>query len=175
MLAVLVALPGALPASEPKEQADLMREGIQLIRLLEEVARDVRYNSGRLNSFTNTFLVSKWTHIHHLDQIKELVNDGLTPALSRLKEIQPQLPAWKQQSIEKMLEAARALAADMNAAYLAKSDAGTVPPVMNAEYKNLVTRIYEHAETLVKTSDAAGNYASARLKAYEVGLNVPKK
>ena len=46
---------------------------------------------------------------------------------------------------------------------------------MNAEYKGLVTRIYEHAEALVKTSDAAGTYAAARLKAHEAGVKVPHK
>lgn len=74
-----------------------------------------------------------------------------------------------------MLDAAKTLAADTNSAILTKNDAGTVPPAMNAEYKDLVTRIYEHAETLVKTSDAAGTYASARLKAAEAGVKVPKK
>ena len=46
---------------------------------------------------------------------------------------------------------------------------------MNAEYKTLVATVYEHAEALVKISDAAGTYAVARLKAHEAGLNIPKK
>jgi len=45
---------------------------------------------------------------------------------------------------------------------------------MNTEFRSLVTRIYQHAETLVKTSDAAGSYAAARLKAHTAGLKVPK-
>jgi hypothetical protein len=174
MLAALALVPSAFAASVTREQLEMEKEGVQLIRQVEEVARDVRYNAGRLNSFTTDMRISKWTHVHHLEEIKSLVNDGLKPALTRLTEIQPQLPDWKQQSIDKMFESAKALAADMNDAFLAKKDAGTVPPAMNADYKGLVTRIYGHAEALVKTSDAAGAYASARLKAHEAGVKVPQ-
>lgn len=174
-LAVIALLPSAFAASINVQQLEMEKEGVQLIRQVEEVARDVRYNASRLNSFTASMQVSKWTHVHHLDQIKSLVNDGLRPALTRLTEIQPQLPDWKQQSIDKMLESAKTLAADTNSAILTKNDAGAVPPVLNAEYKELVTRIHGHAEELVKTSDAAGTYAAARLKAAEAGVKVPHK
>ena len=174
MLAVIGLLPSAFAASATEEQIKMQKEGIELIRQTEEVARDVRYNAGRLNSFSTTLLTSKWTHVHHLVQIESLVNEGLRPALARLAEIQPQLPEWKQQSIDKMLEAARMLAADANLAIVAKREAGTVPPAMNTEYKASIARIYEHAEALVKTSDAAATYAIARLKADEAGVKVPK-
>jgi hypothetical protein len=174
MLAVAALLPSAFAGSPTAEQVQLHKEGLQLIRQVEEAARDVRYNAGRLNSFTSTNLISKWTHLHHLDEIKSLVNEGLRPAMARLTEIQPQLPEWKQQSIDKMLAAARALAADTESAILSKNDAGAVPPVLNAEYKALVNRMYAHAEALVKTSDAAGTYAAARLKAAEAGVSVPR-
>jgi hypothetical protein len=175
MLAVIGLLPAAFAASVTSQQLEMEKEGVQLIRQVEEVARDVRYNAGRLNSFTGSMQISMWTHVHHLDQIKSLVNDGLRPALTRLTEIQPQLPDWKQASIDKMLESAKTLAADTSSAILTKNDAGATPPALNAEYKELVTRIYEHAEALVKTSDAAGTYAAARLKAHEAGLEVPHK
>ena len=175
MLAVAGLLTSVFTGTATAQQLDTQKEGLQLIKQLEEVARDVRYSAGRLNSFTSSLLISKWTHVHHLDQIKSLVNDGLRPAMTRLNEIQPQLPEWKQQSIEKMLESAKALAADTNAAIVTTNDAGTKPPTMNAEYKELVTRIYGHAEDLVKTSDAAGTYAAARLKAAEAGVKVPHK
>jgi len=175
MLAVVALLPAAIAAGQTKEQVEMEREGVQLIRQLEEVARDVRYHAGRLDSFTGSLLISKWTHAHHLEQIKSLVNEGLRPAMTRLTEIQPQLPEWKQETIDKMLATAKMLAADANSAILAKSETGTVPPAMNAEYKTLVTTLYEHAEALVKTSDAAGTYAGARLKAHEAGLNVARK
>jgi hypothetical protein len=175
MLAVIGLLPAAFAASVTSQQLEMEKEGVQLIRQVEEVARDVRYNAGRLNSFTSSMNISKWTHVHHLDQIKSLVNDGLRPALTRLNEIQPQLPDWKQQTIGTMLESAKTLAADTSSAILTKNEAGTVPPAMNAEYKELVTRIHGHAEALVKTSDAAGTYAAARLKAAEAGVKVPHK
>ncbi len=173
LLAVGALAPLCLAAGEANHNIELQKEGIGLIRQVEEVARDVRYNAGRLNSFTSTSLISKWTHLHHLAEIKSLVNEGLAPALDRLAEIQPQLPEWKQQSVDKMMSAARTLAADTNAAIVSKQDAGTVPPFLNAEYKTLVSKIYEHAEALVKTSDAAGTYAVARLKAAEAGLKPP--
>ena len=175
MLAVVALLPAAIAAGQTKEQVEMEREGVQLIRQLEEVARDVRYHAGRLNSFTGSLLISKWTHAHHLEQIKSLVNEGLRPAMTRLTEIQPQLPEWKQETIDKMLAAAKMLAADANSAILAKNESGTVPPAINPEYKTLLATVYEHAEALVKTSDAAGTYAVARLKAHEAGLNIPKK
>ena len=102
-LAALALIPAAFAASINKEQLETEREGVQLIRQVEEVARDVRYNADRLNSFTSSMKISRWTHAHHLDQIKSLVNEGLNPALARLTEIQPQLPDWKQQAIDKML------------------------------------------------------------------------
>ena len=175
MLAAFALIPSAFAAGVTKEQLEMEKEGIELIGQVEEVARDVRYNAGQLNSFTKTMLISKWTHYHHLEQIKSLVNDGLRPALARLEEIQPMLPDWKQQVIDKMIESAKALAADTNNAILTKNEAGTVPPPMNEEYKGLLTTIYGHAEALVKTSDAAGTYAAARLKAQESGVKVPHK
>ncbi len=45
---------------------------------------------------------------------------------------------------------------------------------MNEEYKELITRINTHAEALVKTSDAAGDYAAAHRQAVEAGLKVPR-
>ena len=175
MLAAFALIPSAFAASVTAEQLAMEKEGIQLINQVEEVARDVRYNAGRLNSFTGGMQISKWTHVHHLDQIKSLVNDGLRPALARLTEIQPQLPDWKQQTIDKMLDAAKTLAADANDAIIAKKEGGLAPPVMNTEYRALVSRVYDHADTLVKASDAAGTYATARWKAAEAGLEVGQK
>jgi hypothetical protein len=132
---------------------------------VQEAARDIRYNAERLNSFTKTSMISKWTHYHHLTVIKSLVNDGLQPAFQRLTEIQPQLPDWKQQSIDNLLSSAKALAADVHSAILAKNDAGAVPPMLNSEYKDLVNTINQHADTLVKSAEEARTYATARLTA----------
>ena len=173
MLAAFALIPSAFAASPTvtAEQLEMEKEGVQLIRQVE-VARDARYHAGRLSSYTRSIQVTKWTHVHHLSQIKSLVNDGLRPALMRLEEIQPQLPDWKQQAIDRLIESAKALAADVNDTFLVKNEAGALPPAMNAEYKGLVTKIYSHAEGLVKTSDAAGTYAAARLKAHEAGIKV---
>jgi hypothetical protein len=172
--AALALLPASLLAIPRGEQIQIQKEGVQLIRQVEEVARDVHYHAERLNSFKRSVEISRWTHVHHLREIKDLVNDGLRPALMRLKEIQPQLPDWKQHSINTMLQTAKMLAADSNDAILTKKESATVLPVMNDEYQELVARIYQHAEFLVKTSDAAGEYASAHLEAQEAGLTVPR-
>jgi len=56
---------------------------------------------------------------------------------------------------------------------LKKNEAGAVPPAMSSEYEDLVSRIYKHAEALVKISNAAGEYAPAHLKAQKAGLKPP--
>lgn len=120
-LAIAGLLPATLLASEnlpSKSQLEKEKEGIQLIRQVEEVSHDLVYNAGRLNSFKDNMLISHWTHVHHLDQIKALVNDGLRPAIVRLTEIQPELPVWKQESIDRMFAAAKAVTADMNSLLL---------------------------------------------------------
>jgi hypothetical protein len=75
--------------------------------------------------------------------------------------------------IDQMLNSAIALAADTNSAILNQNDAGTAPLILNAEYVELIDRINQHAETLVKTADAAGDYAGVHQQAVEAGLNVP--
>ena len=174
ILAAFALIPSAFAAAVTTEQLDMEKEGVQLIRQVEEVARDVRYHAGRLSSFAGGPQITRWTHAHHLDQIKSLVNEGLRPALTRLEEIQPKLPDWKQQTVDRMIESAKALAVDTSHAILAKAETGPVPPAVNAEYKGLVAKMYGHAEALVKTSDAAGAYAAARLKAHEAGVKVPR-
>jgi hypothetical protein len=83
------------------------------------------------------------------------VGDGLQPALTRLIEIQPQWPGWKQHSVDQRLETAQALTADTSDAILTKNESGTGPPAINAEYKNLIDRI--------------DGPASARLWPFKVG------
>ncbi len=169
-LAALMLIPAALPAAETQDPIALEKEGIELINQVEGVARDVSYQASVLNHSVWQMRSSKWVHLHHLGQIRELVNDGLRPALIRLEAIQPLLPEWKQKSIDKMLESAKALAQDTNAAILTKKDAGTMPAPLNAEYRQQLSTISLHADTLVKSADAAAAYARARLKAAEAGL-----
>jgi len=103
------------------------------------------------------------------------VNDGLRPTLTRLTEIQPQLPAWHQDAIDQMLASARALAAATNLAILNLNDASATAPFIDPEYRRLVARIYEHSDSLVNASDAAGDYAAAYRLAVEAGLKMPRR
>ncbi len=156
-------------------QLELEKEGIQLIAQLEDVSRDVHFNADRLSALNNGPRDSKWSHQYHLMQIRELVNDGLRPAMERLTVIQSELKDWHQDAIDKMLASARNLAADTNSAIISHNQKGSMPPALNQEYKDLISKINEHAQTLVTTSDAAGEYASAHEKAQEAGLRVPKQ
>lgn len=170
VLACLGLLPAALLANSTADRVAVQKEGVELIRQLEGVARDVRSHAGQLSSQMNYTHLSKDGHLFNLGQIKELVNTGLAPALTRLTELQPHLPEWKQQGIEKLLATARQLAAGTNAALTAKNNAGTLAPAMNHEYKAAIAKVYDHAETLVKLADAAENYAAGQLQAAEAGL-----
>jgi hypothetical protein len=107
-------------------------------------------------------------------QIKELVNDGLRPALTRLTEIQPQLQDWHGEAIDQLLFSAKTLAADTNSAILNQNEKGPLPLALNPEYRALISSIDAHAELLVKTADAAGDYAAAHEQAEKAGLLLPQ-
>ena len=174
ILALAGILSAASPVAEPTkaQQLEIQKEGIELIGQLEDVARDIRFNAEQLNSLSHRS--SQFTRQHHLMQIRELVNDGLQPALKRLTEIQPELKSWHQDAIDKMLASARTVAADTNSAILNQNEKASLPTPLNAEYRELVSRIAEHSEKLAKTADAAGDYASAHARAEEAGLKLPK-
>ena len=170
-LAVLALTPAA--SAETAKQIALEKEAIELINQLEEVARDAHYNAERLEQGAGNTHMSKWSHFHHLENIRSLVNEGLRPALIRLEQIQGELPEWKQGAIANMMEAARNLAADTNSAILNKNAAGSKPAPLNPEYRQLVSNVVGHSETLMKTADAASDFATAKLKAAEAGVKVP--
>jgi len=149
MMAAMLMLPGGLLAVDAKTQIELEKEGIELIDDLEMVAKDIRYNAGQLQTTTLDMKATKWAHLHHLSQIKDLVNDGLNPPLKRLQEIQPDLPEWKQKSIDKMLESALALAADANAAILNKRNSGVLPAALNQEYRVRIPGQADHDSGLM--------------------------
>ena len=150
----------------------MQRQGVSLIREVEDAAATAQYHADKLRTFARSFQISRGTHANDLHLLGNVVNDQLRPALMKLETLQPQLPGWKQQSIDKMLAAAKALAADTNNAILAKREALNVPAAMNAEYRTLVDKVYLRASELVKLSDAAGTYAAARLKATGAGIPV---
>lgn len=174
-LAAMVAiLPATLPAQDKVtvQQVALEKESFELIDQIEDVARSVHYNTDALRMHAGRNL-SRFTNGHHLTEVKNLVNDGLNPALNRLTEIEPQLPAWQQHAIGGMLESARALAADTNSAILNLSENGNRPIVLNDEYRTFLDTMDEHAKNLASTADAAGDYADALDQALEAGLKVP--
>jgi hypothetical protein len=156
-------------------QLEMEKEGVKLIGHLERAARDIGRAADRLNVWAGDVHVSRQARYYHLEQIKSLVNEGLRPALKRLTEIQPQLPAWQQDAIDQMLASAKALAADTNSAILNQNYAGALPIVHNVEYKELISSVYENAIALVETSNAAGDYAAAHQQAVEAGLRVPRQ
>jgi hypothetical protein len=174
LLVAVTLLPAPFLAAETSKSFETQKEGVRLLGQLEGVAREIRHNADRLSAFSRDTYVSTGTHYNHLDQIKSSVNDGLRPVLTRLLEIQPKLPAWQQDAIDQMLDSAQAIAADANSAILAKREAGSVPPPLHAEYKDLLARIYERSHELVETSKAAGGYADAYLQAVDAGLTLPE-
>jgi len=168
MIAVLGLMPAMLSASGSVsvKEAALQKEGLELINQIEDVARSIHFNTDRLVAHGRNNM-SKWTHTHHLNEIKGLINDGLRPAVARLGEIQSQLPEWKQKSFERMMVSAKALAADTNSAIFEINENGRRPVVLNEEYRALLDSMDEHAESLVRTADAAADFATAHNRAIE--------
>jgi len=173
MIAVLGLMPAMLSAagSASVQQAALEKEGLELIDQIEDVARSIHFNTDRLVAHGRIHM-SKWTHAHHLNDIKGLINEGLRPAVSRLAEIQEQLPEWKQKSVERMMASAKALAADTNSAIFTMNENGGRPVVLNEQYRALLDSMDEHAENLVRTADAAGEFAAAHSKAIEAAQSL---
>jgi hypothetical protein len=169
-VAALTVLAAGLVSAQSKEKLALEKEGIELIKQLEDVGNEIKYHGEHLEVFSRTPGISKWSHWHHLMEVKHLVNEGLQPALSRLVEIRPQLPEWKQPSIDKMLAAAKEMAADTNNALLASKSPAV--PLMNAAYRDFVARVVQHADSLGKTADAAVDFAEAQLKADEAAKRI---
>lgn len=174
LAAMIAILPATLPAQNEVnvQQVALEKESFELIDQIEDVARSVHFNTDVLRMHAGRNM-SRWTNGHHLTEVKGLVNNGLNPALNRLTEIEPQLPAWEQHAIDKMLESAHALAGDTNSAILTLSENGSKPIVLNDEYRTFLDTMDEHAKNLASTADAAGAYADALDQALEAGLNVP--
>jgi hypothetical protein len=170
----LIAMGLSIPALADTKTDDSLaaqQKGVELINQVGDAARDVRYNAEHLDSFN--LRISERSHGYHLNQIKDLVNDDLNPALAELEDLQSQLPDWKQRTIDSMLDSAKALAADANSAILERNESGMAPPAMNSEYKAFVKQVEGHAQKLIDTSDAAAAYASAHMKAQEAGISVP--
>jgi hypothetical protein len=157
---------------ERSRQVALERDATESVERIEEIAREVQYHVGRLEVIAKDLGVSRWSHYEHLESIKALVNRDLRAVIGRLTGIQKRLPGWKQDSIDRMMVAARDLAADTSSAFFSKNEKPTVPPLMNSEYTQLVSNLASHAAALVTTADAAHAYAVGHWKAAEAGLSV---
>lgn len=175
VLAAFAMLPILLPGSTlSQRQLEVQKEGIQLVAQVEDSARSIRYHADHLDALTSNLQNSREIHKGHLTQIRESVNDRLRPALQRLVDIQAELPEWKQQSIQDMHIDAAALAAHVSGAIAEANDSTPGHPSMNREYKKLVSQVNTQAASLVKTSDAVGEYSTALLKAHDAGVTVPQ-
>lgn len=158
-----------------KRQLAVEREAVRIVEDIEEIGREVQFHAERLNTLAGQAGISSWSHYHHLDMVRDLVNGSLQPALRRLSTIQQQQPAWKQESIDQLITAAQLLAADASSAYAKKGKNPSALPVLNEGYRQFIADVAAHATTLVKTADAAHGYAVARIKATEAGLPVAAK
>jgi hypothetical protein len=172
-VALLGLLPAGMAFSEVTRQTQLEKESLDLITRVETAARNISSSADQLSGLSSNMQISHGTHHDYLNRMKSQVNEELQPALVRLAEIQPELPEWKQTVIDTMLDSARNLAVNLNGAIVSKKDAGPMLTPLNAEYRDLIERVGEHAGALVKTSDAAGDYAAAETKAAEAGIEVP--
>jgi hypothetical protein len=172
LAAVVAFLPATLPAQDKVavQQVAIENESTQLIDTIEDAARSVHRDLDTLNGNRN---LSRHTNNHHLTRVKHSINNGIKPALDRLMEIKPQLPIWKQATVDGILISARSLAMDTNSAIKSLNDKPSAPVVLNVEYRSFLNTMNEHAEKLVDVTHAAGDYADALGQALEAGLEVP--
>lgn len=173
LAAAVAFLPATLPAQDKVavQQIAIENESTQLIDKIEYSARSIHRDLDLISGNRN---LSHHVNNNHLARVKHAINTGINPALDRLLEIKPQLPAWKQATVDRILTSARALAIDTNSAIKSLNGRNAAPVILNAEYRSFLNTMNEHAKMLVSTADAAGDYADALGRALEVGLEVPK-
>ena len=167
----LIAVPlQARAADHPQSAVALERQATDLVERTEEIGREVQYHVDRLKMLATHPELSPWSHYQHLERIKRLVNADLRPVLARLADLQRQLPAWKQESVTRMIAAAQLLADDANSAFVTKRDSFRVPAPLNGAYVQFVTEMSVHADDLVSRADLVHQFATLRAKAAEAGL-----
>jgi hypothetical protein len=173
LAAVVALMPATLPAQDKVaiQQVAIENESTQLIDTIERAARSVHRDLDALNGNRN---LSRHSNNSHLSRVKHSINNQINPALDRLLEIKPQLPAWKQATVDSIRTSARELAINTNAAIESLNDKSSAPVVLNTQYRSFLNTMNQHAQKLVDVSDAAGDYADALSQALEAGLEVPK-
>ena len=166
----LVTLPAdARAANRNDQQVALEREATDLIERTDEVGREIQYHVDRLARLSGHPDFSPWSHFHHLERIKFLMNNAMRPVLVRLVQVQKQLPTWKQESVNRMVGSAQQLTMDVNSALFRKTENWQVPAPINETYRQFIAEMSTHAADLVATADFAHQYASLRLKALPTG------
>jgi hypothetical protein len=166
-------LPAALMAGETSDQTKTRKEAIQLTQSIENSARKIQTESEHLAVMQKSGSISNFSHQYKLHTIATEINEQMQPALKRLAEIQPGLPDWNQQAVDRLRISAANLAANANAAVFNRGFAAPRQPiVLDTDYAQLLKNIGSQAKTLVQVADAAGDYGEAQLKGHRAGLAI---
>jgi hypothetical protein len=172
-LSLALLLPGSLMAGETSDQTRTRKEAIQLTQRIESSARKIQNESEHLSVMQKNGSISNFSHQYKLHTVAIEINEQLQPALKRLAEIQPALPAWHGAAVDRMRISGANLTANANAAVLNRGFSGTRQPViLDTEYGQLLQNINTQAEALVQVADATGDYGNAQLKGHQAGLAI---
>jgi len=163
MAATLVAgsalLAGQAQATTTTAEA-LYREGAELSDAVADVSADIRRHARHLERLSEQLPASRETHAAHLVAIQDLVNGPLRKRLAQLDVAKPFLPEWKQESIDRMLNSARYLAANATAASSLKWADPRIPVAMSDSYRAYIRRMVEDVARLTEASETS----SARIR-----------
>ena len=172
-LTFALLLPGTLMASTTSDQTESRKEAIQLTQDIESTGRAIQKEADQLAALRRIHGMSNQSHQYSLNRIASHINEQLQPAMSRLVEIQPDLPQWHQHAIDQMHTSAATLAASANAAILNRNPSDSrMAAAVDGEYSQLLENINGRATALVQIADAAGDYGDAQLKGHRAGLAI---
>ena len=172
-LTIVLLLPATFLAGQSNDKTRTRKEAVQLAQQIERASRKIQSESAHLSVMGKNTNHSNRSHQFRLQYIANEVNEQLSPALTRLAQIQPDLPQWNQEAIESMRVSASRIASNTNEAILNRNEAGsTKPAVLDADYGRLIENIGSHAEALTQVADATADYGTAQLKAHNAGLPV---
>lgn len=172
-LTFALLLPGTLMASTRSDQTDTRKEAIQLTQDIERTGRAIQLEADQLAAMRRNHQISNKSHQYSLNRIASHINDQLQPAMSRLAEIQPELPQWHQDAIDQMRTSAVTLAESANAAILNRNPSDSRKAAgVDADYGQLLENINGRAAALIQVADAAGDYGDAQLKGHRAGLAI---
>ncbi len=172
-ITIVLLLPATFLVGESSDQTRTRKEAVQLTKQIERSSRKIHSESAHLSSMHRNPHLSKRSHQYKLQAIANEVNDQLSPALTRLAEIQPDLPQWNQHAVERMRTSAASIAANTNDAVLNRNEVGSNRFVaFDEDYGRLVDNISSHAESLTQVADATVDYGTAQLKGANAGLPI---